>query len=467
MAVAEITKEQREQLKLYFEETKPLGKLLATQRSRRVARGYSIESGEEETRGATGRTVVQERGPLAFKSVHPVMPLTEVEEALLAWSACGPNGMVNWDIAVNGGFHELTIVSGRTVPTPGNSWASDLLVVNDSGSYVYNPGQEREKMVEIEGEEDYDKVLGWYREGMHRVLDGRPDIDWATRAPGAPNATLFGPYQFNLNRDGTTWFIPVTDVGFLYFSFLLNFFDFWHLYFVDDQTGEPAGVGQWVREGQLEFPVTIATYDWFMFQVETYPAGAMVQNMRLAAESMGLGNWVFCGYFDDVLMGAYPNVARGLQFHCEPINEKAPLATGALKIFGKEGIKEAQYVPSPRFPDGESIIKFHLDEKYSKGHVMSPGDDNWMLTHGGPFNAQTVRAILEHPRSKVSDYAIEASIAFIDYCVDRYGSCPPYINPMQCNFGTVVHHVDEAFYEKYYSGANITPQIRDHMQRWH
>lgn len=467
MAVAEITKEQHEQLKLFFEETRPLGQLLATTRSRRVARGYAIESGIEEPRGATGRNVVQERGPLAFKSEHPVLPLTELEEAVICWAACGPNGMVNWDIAVNGGFHELTIIAGRTCPTPGNSHSTDLLVINDSGSYVYNPGEERERAVEIQGEEDYGKVLRWYREGLHRVLDGRPDIDWATRAPGAPNATMFGPYQFNLNRDGQTWFIPITDIGFLYFSFLLNFFDFWHLYFVDDQTGEPAGVGQWVREGQLEFPVTISTYDQFMFQVEMYPAGGTVQNMRLAAEAMGLGNWVFCGYFDDVLMGAYPDVARGLQFRCEPPNEKAPLATGALKIFGKEGIKEAQYVPSPRFPDGESIIKFHLEEKYGKGHTMSPGDDNWILTHGGPFKADTFRSILEHPRSKVSDYAIEASIAFIDYCVDRYGQCPPYINPLQCNFGGVVHHVDEAFYEKYYDGSQITPPIRDHMQRWH
>jgi hypothetical protein len=467
VAIAEISKEQRDQLKIFFDQTNPLGRLLATTRSRRVARGYSIESGEEETRSATGHTFVQERGPLAFKSKHSVVPLTELEEAVVAWAACGPNGMVHWDIAVNGGFHELTIISGRTVPTPGNSFSNDLLVVNDSGSYLYNPGTDREKMVEIQSEEDYDKILRWYREGMHRILDGRPDIDWATRAPGAPNATLFGPYQFNLNRDGTTWFIPITDVGFLYFSFLLNFFDFWHLYFVDDQTGEPAGVGEWVREGMLEFPVTIATYDWFIFQVETYPAGASVQNMRLAAEAMGLGNWVFCGYFDDVLMGAYPNVAQGLKFRCEPPNEKAPLATGALKIFGKEGIKEAQYVPSPRFPDGESIIKFHLEEKYGEGHCMSPGTDNWMLARKGPFNEQTLKAILEHPRCQVSNYAIDASIAFIDYCVDRYGQCPPYINPMQCNFGGVVHHVDEEFYEKNYDGTSLTPQIREHMQRWH
>src|SRR5699024_3745181 len=130
------------------------------------------------------------------------------------------------------------------------------------------------------------------------------------------------------------WFIPITDIGWLYFSVMLNLFDAWHLYFVDDRTGEPAGVGPWGKEGQLEFPIPISQIEQFIFQVETYPPGLMLQNMRLAAEAMGLGNWIFCGFFDDVLMGAYPDITRGLQFSCEPPNERAPAATGALKIFG-------------------------------------------------------------------------------------------------------------------------------------
>src|SRR6266508_391020 len=216
---------------------------LATLRSRRVGLGYSIESGEAETREATGRTLQQQRGPLAFVSEHPTLPLSEVEEAIVAWSACGPNGLAHWDIAVHGGFHELVHIAGRTAASPGNSFATDLLVIKDQGAFLYNPGTERERMVEIQGEDDYHKVLDWYRRGMHQILDHRPDVDWGLRAPGAPNASLFGPYQFNVNREGTTWFIPITDIGWLYFSVMLNLFDAWHLYFTDDQTGEPAGGG--------------------------------------------------------------------------------------------------------------------------------------------------------------------------------------------------------------------------------
>src|SRR5487761_246597 len=78
------------QLKNFFEQTRTLPQLLATLRSRRVAMGYQIEGGEEET-SAAGRPLRQTKGPLAFVSEHPVVPLTEVEEAIVAWSA-SPGG---------------------------------------------------------------------------------------------------------------------------------------------------------------------------------------------------------------------------------------------------------------------------------------------------------------------------------------------------------------------------------------
>src|SRR5437660_9576376 len=143
---------------------------------------------------------------------------------------------------------------------------------------------------------------------------------------------------------------------------MLNIFDAWHIYFVDDSTQEPAGLAPWVGEGKLEFPITMSQWELFMFQVETYPPGSYVQNMRLAAEAMGLGNWIFCGYFDDVLMGAFPGIAKGLGFRVEPVNPRAPTGAGALKIFGIEGVKEATYVPSPRYSDGRAVIDAMLAE---------------------------------------------------------------------------------------------------------
>ena len=462
-----ITEDERGQLKAFFEETRPVSQLLATLRSRRVARGYTLETGIAETRAATGRRLRQSRGPLAFASEHPVLPLTEVEEAIIAWAACGPNGMVFTDVAVQAGFNELSWTAGRTAASPGNSHGMDLLVIRDGGAYVYDPGREREKMVEIETEADYAKVLRWYREGMHRVLDHRPDVDWGTRIPGLSHATLLGPYQWNLNREGTTWFIPIVDIGWFYFNALLTLFDAWHFFLMDDATQQPAGVGAWVGEGKLELPVTISQFEQAVFQNETFPVGSAVQNIRLAAEAMGLGNWIFCGYVDDVLMGAYPDAARGLQFQWEPYNARAPLATGALKAFGVPGVKEATYVPSPRFRDGRELVRHVLDQKYGAGAWLSRGPDNAMLANGGPFKPEVVQAIVDDEAVRTPDWVVEAAVAYIDYCVDRYGQCPVYVNPLHCDFGTVVHHVDEAFYERYYVNGSMPAQFREHLRRWH
>ncbi len=163
MAIAkpQISAETQQQLRRFFEETPSVSNLLTTLRSRRVGLGYKIETGVEEKHPVTGRVMKQERGPLAFASTEAVVPLSETEQAILAWSAIGPNGMVNWDIAIHGGFHELAWLAGRTAASPGNSFATDLIVINDDGVFLYDPGKEREKRVEIEGPEDYWKVINW------------------------------------------------------------------------------------------------------------------------------------------------------------------------------------------------------------------------------------------------------------------------------------------------------------------
>jgi hypothetical protein len=83
-------------------------------------------------------------------------------------------------------------------------------------------------------------------------------------------------------------------------------------------------------------------------------------------------------------------------FKCDPLNPKAP-ATGALKIFGVAGVKEVTYVPSPRFKDGRAVIEHFMQERWGKGGTLSRGDDNWVLSHGGPFKPEVMREIANHP----------------------------------------------------------------------
>ena len=77
---------------------------LGSVRSRRVGLGYRIDSGTSDPHPVTGRPLVQAKGPLEFISEKEPVPLSEAEEALLCWAACGPNGIAAWDISMSYNF---------------------------------------------------------------------------------------------------------------------------------------------------------------------------------------------------------------------------------------------------------------------------------------------------------------------------------------------------------------------------
>jgi len=72
-----------------FATTPPLFEVLRTVRSRRIGLGYHIDAGITQAHPVTGREVTVPDGPRPFVSTDAVVPLTETEEALIAWAACG------------------------------------------------------------------------------------------------------------------------------------------------------------------------------------------------------------------------------------------------------------------------------------------------------------------------------------------------------------------------------------------
>jgi hypothetical protein len=470
MAPSDEVQNESQLLTRAFEGTNSVFELMRTTRTRRVGYGYRIDSGTTETHPVTGRQMEQEIGPMQFVSERAPLALTEVEEALLSWAACGPNGIAAWDISLGGGFHELVDTAGRTTPHPGNSLATDLVIINDNGASIYNPGLERSGPVEMAqtGTGRYDRVLEWYRKGCHQILDERPAIDYAMRLPMAPHATLMGPYQHNMNKPGTTWFLPITDSGKLTSAFI-NLFDAWALFPIDEWNGgQPAGVGPWVGEGKLELPVPISAFDQLWFQVETYTPGMMVQNIRLGAEALGLGHWNFCGFVPEVILGAYPDLTPGLKATFAEPNPKAPIATGQVKCIGWPGIKESTMVPSPRYPTAKALVDQWYNEKYGEGAWGAEGENNLLRRGQAPWkDPQTIEGIVSHPKAKPQPWVREAVQAHIEYCIENYGQFPVTFNPLQMHFGVVVHHLDSDFYDKYYKEGYVNDRHRRHEADWH
>src|ERR1051326_6879888 len=84
------------------------------------------------------------QGPLAYESHHPPMPLTEEEEALLAFAACGVTGYALADLsyAPGQGGTILAGLLGRTIPSGDAIQSVALIVSNDEATYYLKRPQD-------------------------------------------------------------------------------------------------------------------------------------------------------------------------------------------------------------------------------------------------------------------------------------------------------------------------------------
>lgn len=465
-----LTPEEQALIGRVFEQGPTVFGALSTLRTRRIGLGYRSETGEDESFDWSSHLVVRQReGPLAFESPAGPRPLFEVEEALIAWASLGPNGIITADIPVQGDLSSLLSWAGRTVPASSNDQAVDLFIINDAGVHLYRPGTERMAPVEISGPQDYWKILHWYREGKTTISPKRPDVAWATAPPGTHNVNTMGALQYNANRPGSTWFLPVGDVGLEWVNLLLSSYQFGGFYLQDPETNKPAGCDAWIRPGFLEVGFPIPIFDELALMQHVTEVACVVQNIRLACETMGLGAWAMGGYSDDLLLGAYPEVAAGMGFSfLERDAARNPSKTATCQ--GLPGVLDARMAPSRKFPTAEALVRNVVELRYARGAHLSPVD-NWAERNGGPFTGEAREAILQHPRTHIPDWVIEAAIDTVAYIIDKYGAAPSHINPVRAKFSCQVHHVDLDYYRKFHTGGEepylATPQLLSHFREWH
>ena len=462
-----VTEDEQAALARAFENTPSVFKLLSTLRTRRMGLGYSSESGEPEVFGwSSGGQAVQQKGPLAFQSGQAPVPLTEVEEAIIAWAGLGPNGIVTADIPTAGDLSSLMCWAGRTAPGSSNDHSVDLLIINDAGVHLYRPGIERSKPVEIEGPDDYGKVLDWYRRGRTTIMNNRPDVDWSVAPPGTHNVRPMGALQYNLNRPGSTWFLPVGDLGREWVNLLLSSYHFSGFYLEDPRGNKPAGCDQWIRPGFLEVGFPLPVFDELVLMLHASQVAAIVQNMRLACEALGLGGWTMGNYSDDMVLGGYPDVAAGLGFtFMDRPPDSNPSRTATC--LGLADVFEAVCVPSPWLETAEAAIDRVMQSRYADHGILSR-NDTWTQSSGGPFKQETLDRILENPKVHMPDWVLDAAKDTINYIVAEYGIAPPYISPVRAKFSMQAHHVDADYYTQFHEGAfPLTDQINTHFDHWH
>lgn len=434
----------------------PLLSALRERRSRRFGRGMKIPE-----------------GPLAFESRQKPLPLTEDEEAALVFAACGITGHALADLTyasgeggnIMGGLVARTIASGDGLQTVA------LVVINDSSTHLARlprdlPSGEIPKIIELGRRGEFTEA---YRRSRVKIKEGRA-------APPIEPLFNINANRWSAHAPGTTCFLPINDLTFMYINGLLEILnEDTGVFLVDERNSFlPAGLAKFVRNrgGHLDDEpknmrvATIRQVEQFVTEFVTVEQGMMLQNLGLMAQALGLGG--------------FPNFAnhefgwfQALGFTMQQMPASRYLGAGWLPSLAMKILKGDPPVPypiglerdgqvllkpfcPPYYPTMSAAVKAVVDKKFGADGVFR-GADN------GSAWAEHNSVAQKIPR--ISDAAIAATTAYCEYVWNRYGRFPAHMPPYRTVLCFQACNLDEEFYEKFYRPEALGSTQRQSMTR--
>ncbi len=421
-------------------------------------------------------------GPLAYESRRPAMPLTEEEEALLAFAACGVTGhaMADLDYGPGGGGTILAGLLGRTVASGDALHTVSLFVTNAEATYLLRrprdfDGAEIPELAELARRGEFTEL---YRRSRVKVGDGR------TAPPLEPLYNL-AVNQWSLYDPTATYFLPVNELTHMYINGLLEILDRpTAAFIIDERAGfRPAGLARFgqSRGGHLQDDprelrsFTIQQVESLVTEFVTIEQGMVLQNLALMTQAMGLGGfphwaahpfgWLEAlGFRMERLratrylgMGPVLRFLAGLLRRDPSVGLAVGLAVGPAGGDGDAAPLLAPYCP-PFYPSMEAAVRAVVAYKFGPDGVFRGG---------ARFSAFLDPAALAAAASEPSPEAVEATIAFCEYVWRRYGRFPAYQPPFRTVLGYQAGHVDTEFYDRFYRPQALSDTQRRHLADWH
>ncbi len=374
-------------------------------------------------------------GPLAYTSQQAPRPLDEDEEAALAFAASGITGPALADLcyASGGGGNIMNGFVGRTIASGDGIQSVALFVINDQGAWLVKRPREFEaaelkELMQLGREKKFAEV---YRRSRVQVQNTRV-------APPLDPLFNINCNRWSLYAPGTTYFLPVNDLTFLYINGLLEIFNETTGAFVlDERAGfRPAGLEKFARSqgGHLDDDfrngrvATIGLVERLVTEFVTVEQGMMLQNMALMAQALGLGS--------------FPNFANHEFGWCHTLGFRMGTAAVAPGVnvpvalgLERDGKILLQAHSPPYFESMAAAVKAVVDAKTAALNVANAWKDASNVGSGIP---------------PVSEAAVAATTAYCEYVWKEFGRFPAYMSPFRTVVGCQACHLDTEFYEKFY-----------------
>lgn len=412
----------------------PLMQAIFGRRARRFARGMEIPS-----------------GPLAFKSHHEPMPLSDLEQAVLVAAATGVTG---WNFGITHTTsrpkefaHYTERFGGRAAPTAAGIGTTVLLYTDDRGIYFCDLRDARPKRQrEFLGDDDAERIQAVCRD--HTVTLSEERLELPRQPPHIMEHNLWVA-----NAPGSTLFVPLADMSEESLGFISIFLGSGYMLF-DDYAKRPAGnLAPFIRSGLIDEakPLPLSFLEQSVLSACSAEIAFIAHNIVLTLQAMGLGGWFFTGIDPSSLLGAYADQGiRGAGFRfVRDARWTLPNPVGLDNRY-------AGLCP-PYHSNMRAAAEAFAGRKFGSGGAYDPATP-------GPF-----RKTADVKRS-VTPYNAE----FLDclgemaqYLFDTYGKFPATI-PTILSAGYVqAQHIDTDFYDAHFVPGAYLETHASHLTRWH
>jgi len=379
-------------------------------------------------------------GSMQHQSLNPPLALNDIETAILCWVGGGITGAVASDLTTKGMGNTFCTWLGRPFGSPCNSNNTKLFFTNDEGVFLYDP-KEATKVVEIETEADWEKIMKYFREDRLKIQDARLVM--------APEGVLRGQH-WNINQPGTTVFMPIVNLTEQYINLLIGVFQGEGYQMYDDLNERPAGIKEWIDNGTLKGPqVGISSFEYFMFNSCIAPAILAIQNMQLVAEAMGLGSIPIGGYTSIIILGGTP-ISKGLGF--DFVTGK----NGKPSCAGKKGVYDSL---CPPYMTMDEAVDTFVAKKFGACGTFTPECrqvmtfKDWDLSRTG--------------YDKITDRTVQITKAYCNYIYETFGRFPAFYDAVHMPLWLQAHHLEIEWYDKYQKKELVNETHRRHMNLWH
>jgi hypothetical protein len=387
-------------------------------------------------------------GPLAFRSSHEAMPLSELERNLVL-SAMG--GTTGWHYAITRHARYAPHLAnyaggaaGRTFPSAAGFHTVELFFTDDSGTYFF-PTRDAGALVDPSRELiTPELMIARHASRIRKLSSERIELPRA-------EPYMEGHNTWIANAPGSLLVIPVADIAQHTIANLCFFTQNGYSIYDDLNDVRIPGMSRFSSLVDVDEPLPLTFLEQYSLTEATAELATSAFAGTLLLQAMGLGGWMFDGIERLTMLGASgdPDVP-GLGFRYDE-DERWPMPNPT----GLSGVFEA-FCP-PHFPDMRAAVEALAERKFGPGGVYNP------QTPGAWSESDRIRGAAQPYTEE-----FKACVAHqAQYILDTFGKFPGSVPTLFVMNYLQAQHLDTDFYDRFFKPGAYLETHADHMRVWH